>query len=216
MPLALRVVGRSEYFASGSGKHFWRSLSAVLMDAAPVLATQKRSDRPLEDPGGPCRAWIESDVKGGVQQEKMNKGPHKSGHSCPTSRSRELRTLCPSCPATRGACPCRLRSRGEKACNTVHPLIMHFVGSYSPPHARRSFPQSSPQRVHTLAGLGHADDKWPVSQQRLYSREVSSRGYQQSTPRRCARSRAGAHASEASGVAARAVAACSASAIRGS
>ena len=65
MPLALRVVGRSEYFASGSGKHFWRSLSAVLMDAAPVLATQKRSDRPLEDPGGPCRAWIESDVKGG-------------------------------------------------------------------------------------------------------------------------------------------------------
>ena len=66
MPLALRVVGRSEYFASGSGKHFWRSLSAVLMDAAPVLATQKRSDRPLEDPGGPCRAWIESDVKGGL------------------------------------------------------------------------------------------------------------------------------------------------------
>ena len=65
MPLALQVVGRSEYFASGSGKHFWRSLSAVLMDAAPVLATQKRSDRPLEDPGGPCRAWIESDVKGG-------------------------------------------------------------------------------------------------------------------------------------------------------
>ena len=66
MPLALRVVGRSEYFASGSGEHFWRSLSAVLMDAAPVLATQKRSDRPLEDPGGPCRAWIESDVKGGL------------------------------------------------------------------------------------------------------------------------------------------------------
>ena len=65
MPLALRVVGRSEYFASGSGEHFWRSLSAVLMDAAPVLATQKRSDRPPEDPGGPCRAWIESDVKGG-------------------------------------------------------------------------------------------------------------------------------------------------------
>ena len=30
------------------------------------LATQKRSDRPLEDPGGPCRAWIESDVKGGL------------------------------------------------------------------------------------------------------------------------------------------------------
>ena len=70
MPLALRVVGRSEYFASGSGKHFWRSLSAVLMDAAPVLATQKRSDRPLEDPGGPCRAWIESDVKGGLYKKK--------------------------------------------------------------------------------------------------------------------------------------------------
>merc|ERR1712086_911209 len=68
MPHALRVVRRSEYFASGSGEHFWRSLSAVLMDAAPVLATQKRSDRPLEDPGGPCRAWIESDVKGGSLQ----------------------------------------------------------------------------------------------------------------------------------------------------
>ena len=65
MPLVLRVVRRSEYFASSSGEHFWRSLSVVLMDAAPVLATQKRSDRPPEDPGGPCRAWIESDVKGG-------------------------------------------------------------------------------------------------------------------------------------------------------
>ena len=55
MPLALRVVGRSEYFASGSGEHFlWRSLSVVLMDAALVLATQKRSDRHPEDPGGPC------------------------------------------------------------------------------------------------------------------------------------------------------------------
>ena len=70
MLLALRVVGRSEYFASGSGEHFWRSLSVVLMDAAPVLATQKRSDRPPEDPGGPCRAWIESDVKGGSYKKK--------------------------------------------------------------------------------------------------------------------------------------------------
>ena len=69
---------RSEYFASGSGEQLWRSLSAVLMDAAPVLATQKRSDRPPEDPGGPCRAWIESDVEG-VSTRKMNKEPHKDG-----------------------------------------------------------------------------------------------------------------------------------------
>ena len=81
MPLALRVVGRSEYFASGSGKHFWRSLSAVLMDAAPVLATQKRSDRLPEDPGGPCRAWIESDVKGG-RQGFSSKGPHRMRLEC--------------------------------------------------------------------------------------------------------------------------------------
>ena len=55
-----KVVERSEYFASGIGEHFWRSLLAVLMGAAPVLATRKRSNRPPEDPGGPCRAWIES------------------------------------------------------------------------------------------------------------------------------------------------------------
>ena len=51
------------------------ALSAVLMDAAPVLATQKRSDRPLEDPGGPCRAWIESHVKGGSYKDFQVRDP---------------------------------------------------------------------------------------------------------------------------------------------
>ena len=75
MPLALRVVGRSEYFASGSGKHFWRSLSAVLMDAAPVLATQKRSQvnlqiDPRRIPEGPVSRMDRVKRRGGRGLDK--------------------------------------------------------------------------------------------------------------------------------------------------
>ena len=85
---ALRVVGRSEYFASSSGEHFWRSLSVVLMDAAPVLATRKRSDRDPENPAeGPAahrlsqasckRLTPHASVGGGFStQGNMRKGGH--------------------------------------------------------------------------------------------------------------------------------------------
>ena len=67
-PHSAGVVRRSEHFASSSGEPFWRSLSVVLMDAAPVSATRKRSDRP-------CRGWIESDVKGGLYNNFQVRDP---------------------------------------------------------------------------------------------------------------------------------------------
>ena len=56
------------------------------MDAAPVLATQKRSDRPPEDPGGPCRAWIESDVKGGLYKDFQVSDPINDDEMVPDRR----------------------------------------------------------------------------------------------------------------------------------
>ena len=45
------------------------SLSAVLMDAAPVLLSHAEALRLRSDPGRPLvRAWIESDVKGRVSK----------------------------------------------------------------------------------------------------------------------------------------------------
>ena len=56
------------------------------MDAAPVLATWKRSDRLPEDPGGPCRAWIESDVKGGLYNDFQQRDPIRSTYWVSTAR----------------------------------------------------------------------------------------------------------------------------------
>ena len=82
MPLALRVVGRSEYFASGSGEHFWRNLSAYSRQYSwmhrlqhPSLPRRSAQIDPRRIPEGPVAYGLSRTSRGGSYKRSQVSDP---------------------------------------------------------------------------------------------------------------------------------------------